>query len=566
MKITDKFPLLHGETDPRTRRTLTPVRVLTTRGAVHGANYLCERKVVQVAIYEHHDGCLLENGAEGERAAVLVDFGIELHGSLNLSVWGVSNPAGKTVSVRIRLGESASEALTPAGTRGASNDHATRDFAIPVSFYSSNESPESGFRFAYIELETPSAAVELRAVTATLIFRDLTYRGAFASSDPLLDRIWDTAAYTVQLNMQRYLWDGVKRDRLVWTGDMNTEVNTILAVFGGESGDVVRRSLDLVRDVTPPDRFMNGLSSYSLWWVLCHYDWYMGTGDRAYLDAQRDYLCELLPRYYAYIGEDGAERLPEGRFFDWPNRDHPASEHAGLQGLFYEALRAGGALLAYMGESERADECLHQAERLRRHIPDPCGAKQAAAMLSLSGIADPARMCEDVILPGGAAGLSTFLGYFTLSALGEAGLCAEALPILRDYWGGMLSVGATTFWEDFDIAWLENAFRIDEMPVPGKRDVHGDYGAHCYKNFRHSLCHGWASGPAPFLTKYVLGVRAFAPGMRAVRFAPDLGGLAWARGVVPTPRGDIRVELERGADGRTLRKIEAPNGVDVVVK
>ena len=50
------------------------------------------------------------------------------------------------------------------------------------------------------------------------------------------------------------------------------------------------------------------------------------------------------------------------------------------------------------------------------------------------------------------------------------------------------------------------------------------------------------------------------------RFAPDLGGLAWARGVVPTPRGDIRVELERGADGRTLRKIEAPDGVDVVVK
>ena len=566
MKATDKFSLLHGETDPRTRRTLTPVRVLTARGDVRGEKYLCERKPVQVAIYPHHDGCRLTNGAEGERAAVLVDFGIELHGSLNLSVWEVQNPAAKTVSVRIRLGESASEALTPVGERGATNDHATRDFALPVSFYSSNETPESGFRFAYIELETMSAAVELRAVTATLIFRDLEYRGSFASSDPLLDRIWDTAAYTVQLNMQRYLWDGVKRDRLVWAGDMNTEINTILAVFGGESGDVVRRSLDLVRDVTPPDCFMNGLSSYSLWWVLCHYDWYMGTGDRAYLDAQREYLCELLPHFYAYIGEDGAERLPDRRFFDWPNEDRPGAKHAGLQGLFREALRAGGALLAYMGESERADECLRQAGRLLLHKPDPCGAKQAAAMLSLSGIGDPAQMCEGVILPGGAEGLSTFLGYFTLSALGEAGLTENALALMREYWGGMLSAGATTFWEDFDIAWLENSFRIDELPVPGRHDIHGDYGAHCYKNLRHSLCHGWASGPAPFLTKYVLGVRPFAPGMRAVRFDPDLGGLAWARGIVPTPCGDISVELERAANGRTLRKITAPDGVDVVVK
>ncbi|MFQ9800204.1 MAG: hypothetical protein ACLR23_16090 [Clostridia bacterium] len=27
----------------------------------------------------------------------------------------------------------------------------------------------------------------------------------------------------------------------------------------------------------------------------------------------------------------------------------------------------------------------------------------------------------------------------------------------------MLSLGATTFWEDFDLRWLENAARIDEL-------------------------------------------------------------------------------------------------------
>jgi hypothetical protein len=57
-----------------------------------------------------------------------------------------------------------------------------------------------------------------------------------------------TGAYTVHLNMQDYLWDGIKRDRLVWVGDMHPETSTIAAVFGNNK--VVPKSLDLVRDIT----------------------------------------------------------------------------------------------------------------------------------------------------------------------------------------------------------------------------------------------------------------------------------------------------------------------------
>jgi hypothetical protein len=63
----------------------------------------------------------------------------------------------------------------------------------------------------------------------------------------------------------------------------------------------------------------------------------------------------------------------------------------------------------------------------------------------------------------------------------------------------MLDLGATTFWEDFDFAWTDNAARIDELVPAGKKDVHGGYGAYCYIGFRHSLCHGWASGPTAWL-------------------------------------------------------------------
>jgi len=571
MKFYEKFPALAGEHDPRVRRSLAPARIVTASGDVSAPRNLIAHKSVQIALGPHSDGCILKNPAEGTRAGVLLDFGTELHGSLCVSVYAVTPPPGapsgygRTVTLRIRLGESVSEALTPVGERGTTNDHATRDFTLPVASLSSNESPESGFRFAYVELETPAAAVELRAVTATLIIRDLEYIGSFESSDPLLGKIYDTAAYTVHLNMQRYLWDGIKRDRLVWAGDMNTEIAAILAVFG-DSCDVVRRSLDFARDVTPAGEAMNTIRSYTLWWILAHYDWYMGTGDRDYLMQQKEYLKELLPRYFGYIGADGRETM--GGYFDWPTQGegNKAKSHAGRQGLFCLAMRAAAELLRCMGESELSLECTRREELLRSYVPDPAGYKQAAAMLALANIGDPAATAERVILPGGPAGLSSFLGYYTLSAAAEAGRVDAALEMIRGYWGGMLEMGATTFWEDFDISWTENAHRIDELPAAGMKDIHGDFGAFCYKNFRHSLCHGWASGPAPVLAKYVLGVRPFAPGMRAVRFAPELGGLDWARGTVPTPRGVIRVELERGRGGRTLGKIDAPDGVEVIVK
>ena len=43
------------------------------------------------------------------------------------------------------------------------------------------------------------------------------------------------------------------------------------------------------------------------------------------------------------------------------------------------------------------------------------------------------------------------------------------------------------------------AEKIDVFPVKGKVDIHGDFGAFCYKGYRHSLCHGWSSGVIKFI-------------------------------------------------------------------
>jgi hypothetical protein len=96
--------------------------------------------------------------------------------------------------------------------------------------------------------------------------------------------------------------------------------------------------------------------------------------------------------------------------------------------------------------------------------------------------------------------MSTFMSYYILSAVASFDKDA-AVRMMKEYYGAMLDKGATTFWEDFDLAWMKGSSRIDEFPTAGERDIHGDFGAFCYKGFRHSLCHGWSAGVIEFIRK-----------------------------------------------------------------
>ena len=65
------------------------------------------------------------------------------------------------------------------------------------------------------------------------------------------------------------------------------------------------------------------------------------------------------------------------------------------------------------------------------------------------------------------------------------------------------------------------------------------------------------------LSHYVLGIRPTTPGFSEAIFDPRPGALDWAKGSVPTPHGDIRVQWRRGAGGTIEADIAAPNGVTV---
>ena len=553
---------MYKERDDRVRDYILPDRVLWTTGedtVKDVENLLKYDKEPQVSFGLRNLCTLLPGGG------VLLDFGKQYHGGIQIVCQHVDQGSSEA-KVRVRFGESAMEAMSSIGEKGATNCHSPRDVEVALSYLCSVEVGSTGFRFVRID-SLHDAKVILHSVRAVYLHRDLEIKGSFKSNDELLNKIWSVGAYTVYLNTQEFVWDGVKRDRLVWIGDMHPETSTIQAIFGYDKA--VPRSLDLVRNDTAPTGWMNGIPSYSLWWIRIHHDWYMHNGDKKYLLEQVPYLKALIDNLISHINDDGTNVIGDkaggmGYFIDWPSSTNPEAQRGGVHALMVHAIRDAKEIFEVAAASDYVDKCAQALKKLSKHTPSNGGNKAAASLMVLAGVLDAKEVNEKLLSVDPYADVSTFLGYYVLKARAEAGDVKGAIDLARVFWGEMIKLGATTFWEDFNMEWAKGAKPIDSILKEGEYDVHGDNGAYCYKGFRHSLCHGWASGPTAFLSEYVLGIKVVEAGCKKVKVQPNLGDLKWVEGTYPTPYGIISVRHEAMSDGTVKSEIKAPEGVEIV--
>ena len=116
--------------------------------------------------------------------------------------------------------------------------------------------------------------------------------------------------------------------------------------------------------------------------------------------------------------------------------------------------------------------------------------------------------------------------FYELEAMSAMGEQAFVLKEMKSYWGGMLNLGATSFWEEYN---------------PSKTGT--EHLAMYGRKFGKSLCHAWGASPIYLLGKYYLGVKPTSAGYATYVVEPNLGGLQWMQGKVPTPDGDIELNV-----------------------
>lgn len=431
-----------------------------------------------------------------------------------------------------------------------------------------------GFRYVVVR----GAQVESVRVVANV--RPAPTRGAFVCSDPQLNRIWSTSAYTLRLCQQVFQLDGIKRDRMPWLGDYALGILANAYTFA--DADVIRTGLRALGH--PRHGYVNGIADYSLWWLIAHGLYQRHFGDRAFAEAEADGIHTFLTHLATFAGDDEVFRPgdepdafagagPGSVFIDWGVTVDATGISTALQLLWFWAVDSAARVLgsvdhpAAPGWAARAarirtvllargwDEATqtwreYLAEAPTTSIPSggyvSPGAAYANFLAIQSGIeprgaADgPSASAAALELIRTSGGATPFMRSFALRSLGAAGDVAGAVAEIRAGWGAMLDAGAQTFWEEF----AEPGSHPYEM-----------YG----RPFGKSLCHAWAAGPAALLPELVLGIHPVSDGWRTFSVAPQLeklGELDWACAVVPVPGGQIVVTAHR--DGNV--RVEVPEG------
>lgn len=123
---------------------------------------------------------------------------------------------------------------------------------------------------------------------------------------------------------------------------------------------------------------------------------------------------------------------------------------------------------------------------------------------------------------------------------------------IRTYWQGMLDLGATTVWEEYD-------------PSLTGDEHYAMYG----KKYDKSLCHAWGAAPIYLLGRFFMGVYPTSPGFETFNVKPHLGGFGFIEGCVPIMGGEVKIKLDGNSLSVTATKSGGTlsiNGKDYTLK
>lgn len=471
--------------------------------------------------------------------AVLYDFGKETFGYIVLE-----KIIGKGV-VDIYYGESIEEAQDRKHCETLDKVEADgsvcQDYTLPNS---------KAFRYVMLEC---SSNMQIGDIYMLYEYLPEEYRGSFRCNDDEINKIWDVAAYTIHLTTREFFMDGIKRDRWVWSGDaVQSFLMNYYLFFDSEC---VKRTIRLLRGKDPVTAHINTIMDYTFYWFNGIYDYYLYSGDEAFVKEMYPKMKTLMDYCLGRTDENGmAEGQPDDWIFiDWV--DFPMHKRGVMcfeQILFCRSLETMHLCAEICGETEDSEKYSALAKSLKDIFSKTFWSNGKHAFLHsiedgelnemvtkfpnmfaiMYDYADEERkkdILQHVMLNKNVEAITTpYMRFYELEALCSMEMQKEVLPEIKSYWGGMLKEGATSFWEKYNTS-----------------DKGAEHLAMYGRPYGKSLCHAWGASPIYLLGKYYLGVKPLKSGYQEYEVRPSLGGLEWMEGDVPTPFGKVHIKMDK---------------------
>lgn len=381
----------------------------------------------------------------------------------------------------------------------------------------------------------------------------LQTKGAFHSSDALLNRIYEVSDYTLRLCSRLFYLDGVKRDAWVWGGDAYQSY--FLNYYCHFDKEIIQRTTLALRGGEPIVSHINTIVDYSLYWLISLADYHLFTGDQDFIRRVYQRALKLMEFCILRQNPDGLlEGLPgDWVFIDWADMEKKGALSS-MQMLYCKALEAMAACAGLVGDTENqmryAELAGKVAEKINRifwneelgaYVTNMVNGKatqqvrrHANIFAIIFGFADERKsqsILRNVLLNDEIPQITTpYFKFYELDALCRLGQLDRVTEMMRGYWGGMLAEGATTFWEEYNPA-VSGVKHLEMYNEP----------------YDKSLCHAWGASPLYLLGRYYLGICPTRAGYAEFEVAPALGGLASIQGEAPIQDGWVRVKADENA-------------------
>lgn len=510
----------------------------------------------------------------------VVDFGREINGGLEIVMEG---PAGTIVDIGYNEELTNNRLPTWLGEYSFADRYILRSGRQSIG----NVFSERGLRMAQVVVRNPAGPVYLHAVRAVDRTYPFTPRGTFFSSDAVLNDIWTTCTRTINACATDTFVDCPWRENAFYVNDMMVENATSLQAFGDPRFNA--RCLRLAETQIRPDGLIPAAVPYGIEPGRTAEE----SADHMTLLAANLFRPQMLEEYLLYSGDTELVRELTGgllKLLDtlagWEDADGLVNPPAQFWNFIDWSFELSGAPLD--GRNTATFNWLYvlmldTAARIFKHIGDPrdtrpwtkraarvaaatdqrfwnherqCyvewidqdGPAKTASRLShaaalLTGRVPAAHRAlvhkavsqQDLLAP------ELYLHHYILRALTQTGRGREALGLIRQLWGPIVLSGAQTIWEC---------------------GVHGQ-GKSAWTG-AGSNCHGFSTTPVDFMQGVILGVRPTEPGFAVCTLEPHAFDLAYAKGSIPTPHGNIGVAWKKS---KTCLVIDAaiPPGITAVL-
>jgi alpha-L-rhamnosidase len=409
------------------------------------------------------------------------------------------------------------------------------------------------FRYAEI-LNAPAGfnADRIRAVVLRYPFDD--HASYFASSDTVLNDVWELCKYTIKGTSLDVYVDTHTRERRNYEGD--ALVNQLSHYAVDREFALPRYSVEYLyyRPTWPAE--------YKPQSILMAWNDYMYTGNpdsiRRHFDVLRNSKL-----FEEYINHDSLVEKPVnlgglryGRdLVDWPASQQDGYEfttiNTVINAFHCAALERLARLAEVAGKLQDAQQYAELANRQRRAINEHLydvrtgrfrdgktsnhSALHASAFPLALRLVDPDKVgpVADYVQSRGMA-VSVYGAQFLLEGLYHAQRGEAALSLMNategNSWGHKIyHLGATMVCEAWDPSQKGNM----------------------------SYSHAWASAPANVIPRGLFGIVPLEPAFRRFQVKPQPASLDWATLTVPTIRGSIRVEFRQAGD-RFEMTVEVP--------